>query len=160
MSKKLAVIGIGNTLRRDDGIGIIILESLLKFYKRQDLDYFSFDNASLDLLHRIETYDAVLFIDGINAGLAVGELLLSELKDIEYILDNSVTSTHELNLKGIFEVCKNLGIKTRIYLTGIQVGDTSFGEGLSKELNNKKEDIIKEVNAFIDRTLLKDKTRN
>lgn len=155
MPRKIAVIGIGNTLRRDDGIGIIILDSLLKFYKRKDIDYFSFDNTTLDLLHRIETYDAVLFIDGINAGLAVGELLLSELKDIEDILDSSATSTHELNLKGIFEVCKNLGIKARIYLAGVQVEDTSFGEGLSKPLNNKKEDIIEKISVFIDRTLLK-----
>jgi hydrogenase maturation protease len=152
--RKSAVIGIGNTLRRDDGIGIIILESLLKFYKRQNLDYFSFDNTSLDLLGRIETYDAVLFIDGINAGLAVGELLISELKDIENILDNSLTSTHELNLKGILELCENLRIKARIYLAGVQVEDTSFGEDLSKALNNKKEDIIKKISAFIDTTLL------
>ncbi len=150
MPKKLAVIGIGNTLRRDDGIGIIILESLLNFYKRQDLDYFNFDSASFDLLHKIKTYDTVLLIDGINAGLNVGKLLITELKDIDYILDSSVTSTHELNLKGIFEFYKNLGIKTRIYLAGVQVGDTSFGEGLSKVLNNKKEGIIKKVSSFID----------
>lgn len=152
MSKKVAVIGIGNTLRRDDGIGIVILESLLKFYKSKDIDYFSFGSASFDLLHRIETYDAVLIIDSVNAGLNVGELLISELKDIEYILDKSVTSTHELNLKSIFEVYKNLDIKTRIYLAGVQVGDTSFGEGLSKEIDNKKEDIVKEVITFIDKT--------
>ncbi len=154
MPRKSAVIGIGNTLRRDDGIGIIILESLLKFYKRQDLDYFNFENASFDLPHSMQTYDAVLLIDGINAGLAAGELLISELKDIEHILDNSATSTHELNLKGIFEVCKNLGIKARIYLAGVQVEDTSFGECLSKALNNKKEEIIKKISTFIDRTLL------
>jgi hydrogenase maturation protease len=149
--KKLAVIGIGNTFRRDDGIGIIILESLLVVYKRQDIDYFNFGSASFDLLHRIETYDTVLLIDGINAGLKVGELLTSELKDIENILDNSVTSTHELNLRGIWEVCKNLGIKTRVYLAGVQVGDTSFGEGLSKVLNTKKEDIIKKIIKFINK---------
>lgn len=151
MHKKLAVVGIGNTLKRDDGIGVIILESLLKFHEKQDIDYFKLGSASSDLLQKIETYDKILLIDGIHAGLKVGELLTSELKDIEYILDNCVTSTHELNLRGIWEVCKNLGIKTRIYLAGVQVGDTSFGEGLSKVLNNKKEDIIKKIIKFINK---------
>ena len=155
MSEKIekAIIGIGNTLRRDDGIGIIILESLLKFYKRENIDYLNCGSASFDLLHRIKTYDTVLLIDGINAGLNAGRLLLSELKDIEYKLDNSVTSTHEFNLKTIFEFSKNLGIKTGIYLAGVQVKDVSFGEGLSEALAQKKNDIIKEIATFIDKKL-------
>ena len=150
MSKKQAVIGLGNTLRRDDGIGITILESLLNFYKRQDLDYLNFGSASFDLLHRLKAYDKALLIDGVDAGLGVGELLISELKDIEYKLGDFVTSTHELNLKSIFELSKNLSIKTKIYIAGIQVGDTSFGEGLSVPLKSKVEDITKEIAAFVD----------
>ena len=153
LSKKVAVIGIGNTLRRDDGIGIIVLESLLEFYKREDIDYFNFSGASFDLLYRIKSYDVVLLIDGINAGLNVGQLLISELKDIEYKIDNSATSTHELNLKDIFEFSKKLGIKTKIYVAGIQVGDTSFGEGLSDALKNKEKGIIKKIRAFIDQAI-------
>ena len=106
MSKKVAIIGIGNTLRRDDGIGIIILESLLKLYKRKDIDYLNFGSASFDLLHRIKDYHSVLLIDGINADFHPAELKISELKDIDYKLDNSLTSTHELNLKSIFELSK------------------------------------------------------
>jgi len=150
--KKLAVIGIGNTLRRDDGIGIIILESLLKFYQKKDIDYFNFDSASFDLLHRIKNYDTAIIIDGINAGFSIGELKISKLKDLEYKLDNSLTSTHELNLKSIFEFSKKLHIKTKIYLAGIQVEDTSFGEGISEALEQKKEEITKEIATFIDKT--------
>ena len=151
MSNKIAIIGIGNTLRRDDGIGIIILESLLKLYKREDIDYFNFGSASFDLLHRIKNYDTVLLIDGINAGFNIAELKVSELKDIDYKLDNSLTSTHEFNLKSVFELSKKLGIKTRIFVAGIQVADTSFGEGISEALEHKKEDIIKEIAAFVDK---------
>ena len=152
MPKRSAVIGVGNTLRRDDGIGIIVLESLLKLYKREDIDYFDFDSASFDLLHRIKNYDSVLLIDGINAGFSLGELKVSELKDIDYKLDGSFTSTHELNLKNIFELSKKLEIKTKIYLAGIQVADTSFGEGLSEVLEQKKEEITKGIATFINKS--------
>jgi hydrogenase maturation protease len=154
LSKKIAIIGIGNTLRRDDGIGIIVLESLLKFYQRKDIDYFNFGSASFDLLHRIKNYDTVLLIDGINAGFNIAELKVSELKDIDYKLDNSLTSTHEFNLKSVFELSKKLGIKTRIFVAGIQVADTSFGEGISEALEHKKEGIIKEIAAFVDKAFL------
>ena len=102
MFKKQAVIGLGNTLRRDDGIGIIILESLLNFYQKKGVDYLNFGSASFDLLHRLKAYDKILLIDGVDAGLGTAELLISELKDIEYKLDDFVTSTHGLNLKRIF----------------------------------------------------------
>ena len=152
MSRKIAVIGLGNTLRRDDGIGIVILESLLRFYRRNDIDYLNFGSASFDLLHQLKAYDTVLLIDGINAGLKAGELKISRLRDIEYKLDNFVTSTHEFDLKDIFELSKKLGIKTKIYLAGIQVEDTSFGEGLSETLKQRKEDILKEIITFIKKT--------
>ena len=152
MFRKIAVIGLGNTLRRDDGIGIVILESLLKFYKRNDIDYLNFGSASFDLLHQLKAYDTVLLIDGINAGLKAGELKISRLRDIEYKLDNFVTSTHEFDLKDIFELSKKLGIKTKIYVAGIQVEDTSFGEGLSETLKQRKEDILKEIITFIKKT--------
>ena len=152
MSRKIAVIGLGNTLRRDDGIGIVILESLLRFYRRNDIDYLNFGSASFDLLHQLKAYDTVLLIDGINAGLKAGELKISRLRDIEYKLDNFVTSTHEFNLKDIFELSKKLGIKTKIYVAGIQVEDTSFGEGLSQILKQRKEDILKEIITFIKKT--------
>jgi hydrogenase maturation protease len=149
--KKIAVIGIGNTLRRDDGIGVIVLESLLKFHKREGIDYLNFGIATFDLLHRMKSYDAVLLVDGINAGKAAGELKIFELKDIEYNLKNSATSTHELNLKEMFELSGSLGLKTKIYVAGIQAEDTSYAEGLSSALKDKKEDIIKKISAFIDK---------
>jgi hydrogenase maturation protease len=153
MPKKIAVIGIGNTLRRDDGIGIIIQESLLKFYKRKDIDYLNFGISSFDLIHRLPDYDVVIVIDGISAGLDVGEVIISKLKDIAYKIDSTIISTHELNLKNIFEISKKLGIKTKIYVVGIQVKDTSFGESLSEPLKKRVDEIVKTVSLFINKSL-------
>lgn len=153
MDKKAAVIGIGNTLRRDDGIGIAILESLLNFPKKRGAEYLNFGIASFDLLHRIQNYDTVLLIDGINASLRPGELKVFELSQIEYDLKDSIASTHELNLKDLFTLSKKLEIKAKIYVAGIQVKDTYFGEGLSEELESQKEDIIDGINEFIRKNL-------
>jgi len=154
LSRKIAVIGIGNTLRRDDGIGIVILESLLKFYKREEVDYLNFGIASFDLIHRMQNYNAVLLIDGVRAGLSAGEVKIFELQDIEYNPDKISTSTHELDLKDIFEFSKSLGLKTKVYVAGIQVDDISYQEGLSNILKDRKEDIAREISVFIDKALI------
>jgi hydrogenase maturation protease len=149
LSKKIAVIGIGNILRRDDGIGVVVLESLLKFYKCENIDYFNFAAASFDLLNKIKLYDAVLLIDGVSAGFAVGKLRICLLEDIDYHPDKFNSSTHEFNLKNFFELTRRLGIESKIYLAGIQVEDISFGEGLSNALAQKKDEIVKEIYCFI-----------
>lgn len=149
MFNKIAVIGLGNILRRDDGIGIIILESLLKFYPRPDIDYLDFGIASFDLIHRLQEYDKALLIDGIDAGLESGQLKIFKLQDIEYIITGPAISTHEINLKGIFELCKKLELKTEISIVGVQVKDTSFGEELTKALETKLKSIVAEIKFFI-----------
>lgn len=153
MSKKIAVIGLGNTLRRDDGIGIAVLESLLTSYKREGIDYLNFGIASFDLLHKIKDYRAVLLIDAIDAGLACAELRLFALDKIEYNLKNPPTSSHELDLRTIFELYKKLNLKTKVYIAGIQAKDVSFGQGLSKPLKNRQKELAEKISIFIDKKL-------
>lgn len=149
MSNKIAVIGLGNTLRRDDGIGIIILDSLLSSYRREGVDYLNFGIASFDLIHKLQEYDTVLLIDGIDAGLAPGELKIFELKDIAYVSKEAPVSTHEFDLKSLFELYNRFELKSKIYVAGIQVQDVSYGEGLSEELKNKLQDNIEKINNFL-----------
>ena len=155
LSDKIAVIGLGNSLRRDDGIGVIILESLLNNYKRPGIDYLNFGIASFDLIHRLGDYDAALLIDGITAGLLAGELKIFNLEEAAFPEEASVVSSHELNLKDIFRLTRNLEIKTKIYIAGIQVQDVSFGESLSEPLKDNLGQITKQVDKFIQERLLK-----
>ena len=153
MSKKIAVIGLGNTLRKDDGIGIIVLGALLKSSQHPQIDYLNFGIASFDLVHRMEKYERILLIDGIDAGLKPGELKIFELKDISYNLKGPALSTHEFDLKSLFELYKRFELKSRIYVAGIQVQDVSFGDSLSQPLKDSLEHSISEARIFVDKIL-------
>jgi hydrogenase maturation protease len=136
-------------LRGDDGIGISVLESLRNSHKRDAVDYLDFATASFDLLHRIGSYDKVLLIDGIDASLKPGEFRIFETDEIAYSLKETVTSSHGLSLKEILEFCRSLGLKTKVYVAGIQVRDASYNEGLTEELAAAHEKIVKAVGSFI-----------
>ncbi len=155
LSNKIAVIGLGNSLRRDDGIGVIILESLLNNYKRPAIDYLNFGIASFDLMHRLQDYDAALLIDGIAAGLLAGELKVFNLEEVAFSKEDSVVSSHELNLKDIFRLTRNLKIKTEIYIAGIQVQDVGFGESLSEPLKKNLGQMTKQIDKFIQERLFR-----
>jgi len=152
-TSRIAVIGLGNTLRRDDGIGVIILESLLSHYSRAGIDYLNFGIASFDLIHRLQDYEVALLIDGISAGLAAGELKIFDLEKVAFAKDSSIVSSHELNLEDIFKLTRNLEIKTKIYVAGIQVQDIGFGESLSQVLKDNLEQLTRQIDNFIQERL-------
>ncbi len=154
LSKKIAVIGLGNTLRRDDGIGIIILESLFNSFRKEGVDYLNFGIASFDLVHRMEAYELILLIDGIDAGLNPGGFKIFELKDIAYAIKSPALSTHEFDLKSLFELYKRFELKSKIYVAGIQVQDVSFGDSLSQPLKDRLDQIPQEISRFINKVLL------
>ena len=114
------------------------------------MDYLNFGTASFDLLYRLEHYDTVVLIDGIDAALAPGELKIFGLDKIEHISPGEPISTHEVNLKGLFELCQKLRVKTKIFVAGIQVKDISYGEGLSEELRQRTQETIQEISKFLD----------
>lgn len=149
MSNKTAVIGLGNSLRRDDGIGVVILESLLNHYQQPGIDYLNFGISSFDLIHRLGNYDLVLLIDGIAANLAAGELKIFSLEEVSFIDKEKPISAHELNLKDIFRLSQQLELKTKIYVAGIQVSDVGFGETLSDVLREKLQDNTRQIDRFI-----------
>jgi len=131
----------------------MILESLLKFYQRPEIDYLNFRVASFDLIHRLRDYKRVLLIDGIDANLATAALRIFTLNQANFPPASSVISTHELDLKGLFQLCEKFEVKTRIFIAGIQVADTAFGEGLTPQLQKKLSGITKEISIFIDSKL-------
>lgn len=149
MSKKTAVIGLGNTLRRDDGIGIVVLESLLRLYKRDEVDYLNFGIASFDLVYRLEKYDTALLIDAIDGSFEPATLKIFEPKNIDFPLKPRVTSSHELNLTHLIHLCSTFAAKTKVYIAGIQINDVSYQEGLSEALKAKQESLTREIDAFI-----------
>ncbi|MDD5440370.1 MAG: hydrogenase maturation protease [Candidatus Omnitrophica bacterium] len=156
MSKPKAVIGIGNTLRRDDGVGILVLDRLVKRYAkvvangRSPLpDFFDFGTASFDLVHKLERYTRVLIIDAVDCGNVPGEVRIFSLEEAVCEVKEGMTSTHELDLKGLFELVRRFDIKTEIVVAGIQVEDVSFGEGLSAAVEGRLPEIVKTIEQYI-----------
>jgi len=141
-SDRTAVIGIGNPLRKDDGIGIVVLNRLSlyadasqKTHLQNKFDFLDFGTSAVDLANKLAGYKKALLIDGIDAGLKPGELKIFELREIEtQNIKENLSSTHQVDLGQLLALSKSLGIKTEIFVAGIQVEDVSFGIGLSASL--------------------------
>jgi hydrogenase maturation protease len=149
-SKDLAIIGLGNTLRRDDGVGIHILALLQKPLKSKKIVFFNFGIASLGLINYITEFKKVLLLDAIDAGLPPADLKIFKFHEASFLVKEKKFSSHELSLGDLLGMCNALGLAADVYIAGIQVKDTSYGLEMTNELENAKRRIAGEISKFID----------
>ena len=141
---KILILGIGNTIRGDDGVGIFAVRSL-----REHLDYRidtkETESAGIVLLEMISGYDKAIIIDSICTGEGNPGDIYRITKD-SLKLGFKPCSSHKMGLATIVEMAKNLGIampdEIVIYAIEIEKGD-SFSDCLTAKV---KEAIPKVMN--------------
>lgn len=135
--KKIGVIGIGNPLRKDDGIGIVLLEELVEIKDDlpDDIEYIDGGTGGMNLLHLFARFDIVVFIDAVNFG---GEIAESKFFNSEEVISKNIqikTSTHGSDILKIIQLSKGLGEDPdEIFIFGVQPQDMTPGTRLSHEI--------------------------
>ena len=134
-ARSVVIAGIGNPLRKDDFVGVKIVRNLRG--KVTPLIYLleceTVPESFLGPITRFKPTHILL----IDAGILNQKPGASELIDSDHIGTETAISTHALPLR-IF--CEYLAKTThaKIALLLIQPKDTSFGEGLTAELQQTK----------------------
>ncbi|KXA89012.1 hypothetical protein AKJ62_04000 [candidate division MSBL1 archaeon SCGC-AAA259D14] len=130
------VIGIGNILKRDDGIGIRLVKELENRSLPSDIRIIDADTGGLKVLHALKDFDKVIVIDAVKLGREPGEFSFFSPEEVRSLAETK--SSHEIDLLEILELSKQLGrTPEEIVIMGIEPGDTSFGEDLSPELEER-----------------------
>jgi len=122
-SANLAVIGLGNPDRADDGAGIVIASKLKEKYPQSvflETDR-SVEGIVLELLERnsIKTF---LFLDASDFGGKPGEIKLFSHEDAKRFIP--AVSTHKVPITFLIEIILKQGRKA--FLLGIQPGSLEF----------------------------------
>jgi len=147
--RKLAILGIGNTIRGDDGLGVFIIKSIVKHYTnkypQQNLNINRevnkiFDKVILincgtvpenftDILKE-EKPDKIVIIDAAVMGEKPGTIKLIDVENIHSV----GFSTHSLPLNVMVKYLMRY-IDSEIFIVGMEPKNLDFGvEELSGEI--------------------------
>lgn len=149
--KHTVVLGIGNRLLMDDGIGLCAVEALKELSNKDihcvigetDIDY---------CLDEIEGAEFLIIIDAAKLGKTSGEVTTLTLDDVKTHKDLGL-SIHNLHLFDMIEqTCKDIkGI-----MIGIEPYMIDYHLGLSEELSIKLPEILTKVRNIINRSIYSD----
>jgi len=128
-TKKVLVMGIGNTLLQDDGVGIHVTE-LFKSSREPDpnLDIVDGGTIGLSLLPDIEDADAVIIVDASEIGEHPGAMRIFRNREIDQQLSGKRRSVHEVALYDLFSAAAIRGRSPQErVLIAIQPACTDWG---------------------------------
>ena len=141
------ILGVGNPILTDDGIGIKIARRLKQ--EKPDLEVIETSEAGMAILDLIAIAggDRLIIVDSIKTGQEkLGELYRFELEDLKPAKDFS--SSHGVDIATAFELGQRLGysLPRHICLYAVEIQDnTTFGEECTEGVAEKIPLITKRI---------------
>jgi hydrogenase maturation protease len=125
------ILGIGNILLRDEGVGVRVVEAMQQIPLPGGVEILDGGTSGVDLVDEVAGRDKLIVIDAVKTHLAPGTVLRFGLDKLVAKVDDMV-SLHEFGLVETLNAAKCLGCMPRqVVIFGVAPADTSPGLTLS-----------------------------
>jgi hydrogenase maturation protease len=150
---KTLVLGIGNTVMSDDGVGVKVVQRIQREYRLPAyVDIVDGGTLGLDLLPMLEQVDILIVVDAVETGHEPGTCVRLTGEELPIALETKV-SPHQMGLKDLLAVARLLGhFPGEMVLIGIQPGSIEMDTELTPEVESKMDvlvdNVLKELYRF------------
>jgi hydrogenase maturation protease len=146
--KKTLVLGLGNILLGDEGVGVRVVERLQELYEfPQGVQVLDGGTLALDLLPYVEDADHLLVIDALEMGAEPGEIVRLENDEVPAFLSVKL-SPHQMGLADLLAAARLRGLYPgQLVLWGVQPAVMRPGLALSPSAAAQVEVLVGKVLA-------------
>lgn len=150
--RRVAIVGVGNLLRSDDGAGIHAIARLRSDQRvRAMARLIDGGTVGADLLAEVCGCEELLIIDAVDAGLPPGATIRMDFSGPDPGRMDTRNS-HQFGLPGLLDDLRLLGQAPRqVVLVGVQTGAMGWGTQLSPEVARALPVVAAEVARQLDR---------
>jgi hydrogenase maturation protease len=137
--KKTVLVGIGNVLKKDDGVGVYISH---RIEKRMNITPLTVEVSIENYIGKINSLkpDILILVDCMDFNESPGYCKMVPVKS----LIGTTTNTHNISLEKVSE----LFTAKDIYVLGIQPENIQFGQSLSPSVKKSADNLIRKMNAI------------
>jgi hydrogenase maturation protease len=137
MRKPILVLGIGNILLRDEGVGVRVAEKMKEMTLPPEVEVIDGGTGGLDMLYHIEGRKKVIVVDAVKAGAPPGTLFRFTDKDLA-AKKGTLRSAHGIDFSDVIAAARFLGTKPpAIVFIGIEPQELTASMELSPPMQEK-----------------------
>lgn len=142
------LIGVGNLLLSDEGVGVKVIERLAATYQiPQEVQILDGGTLGLDLLYYLEGIENLLLVDAVQAGKDPGNLIHLEGEAVPAFLSIKI-SPHQIGIPDMLAAARLTGVfPSQIALWGVQPGKLDVGLQLSEPVSASFDTLLLNVVA-------------
>lgn len=143
------VIGLGNPLMGDDGIGLVVLEQLAAQTFAPPVEFVDGGTWGLALLPDVERAGALLLLDAVHSTGDPGTVYVLDSKDIPRFLAAKV-SPHQVDVRELLALAELRGaLPPELRVVGVQPAAVDYGDGLSPVVSASVDRIVSAACAVL-----------
>jgi len=149
---KTLVLGLGNVLLSDEGVGVHVVRLLRERYRfPQEVEILDGGTLGLDLLPYVEDADRLLIVDAVQIDTPPGTVVRLVGDEIPAVLSLKY-SPHQMGLSDLLAVARLRGhLPAEIVLWGVQPASLEVGLDLSPAVAAQVESLVQNVLAELQR---------
>lgn len=117
---KTVVLGVGNELYGDDGVGVVVARELSAELLPPHTVVIEGRVGGLDLLFDMEGAARVIIIDAVEMGLAPGTVKAFRTDEADFVNLQDLASLHEIGMDHVLKLGELVGLTSDIHIVGIQ----------------------------------------
>ena len=145
---KLLILGIGNVLLGDEGVGINVVQQLEKLELPTNVNILDGGTGGFHLLSYLQEYSKIILIDATLDGNPPGTINILRPKFSNEF--PRTLSSHDIGLKDLVESAALLGELPEITLITISVHpEQSLTMELSKDIDKAATTVVKKIQSMI-----------
>ena len=135
MKKPTVVVGLGNPLMGDDGIGVRVVEELRGRELPSGVRLADGGTTGLALVGLMEEYQRVIVVDAADMGQPPGCVRKFAPSEVQFRTTGDMLSLHQVGFGEALALAEALGVSPpELTIIGVQPKRTAIGEELSPEV--------------------------
>ncbi|HLF33051.1 MAG TPA: hydrogenase maturation protease [Cyclobacteriaceae bacterium] len=145
--KNMLILGIGNDILMDDGIGPALVMELGKKVHDQGIEFQTILEGGMELPEIIRDYEQVIIIDAIKTGKGTPGSVL-HFTPANFVETSHLSNVHDTSFLTSLKLGEQLGMKIPLQIDIIAVEimeDRTFGTEFSPEIRNRFSEIFEQV---------------
>ncbi|MGO0122042.1 HyaD/HybD family hydrogenase maturation endopeptidase [Desulfothermobacter acidiphilus] len=128
---KLVVLGIGNLLLQDEGIGVHVVRALRQKGYPDLVELVDGGTAGMDLLYYIEEATRLIIIDAVNGQAPPGTIFKFSPEELDDYVPVAAMSSHSVGILEVIHLAKVMEVLPPTTILGMQPASMSWGMELS-----------------------------